>query len=484
MTFIMQLINESTLKSQLIKLRCHFTWDLHEKEGDIISMEEKVSGQQEYLVTEYKYMVYNLMAYLKHMQGHSDDAIANLEEAEKICLSNSTQTSANLLVIYGNCAWVYYKLNQSEKSQHYIDKVNKIYTELQLSTDPEFSIPEIYGEQGWSFLQYGEQYYEKAKECFEKALEEAPDDPEWNSGYATAVYRFASLPNVNYDQDLLQPLERAIELNPKDTVLKALLGLTLQDLNRQDEGLKYIEEAIDEKPDFPYLLRYVAKFYRRAGMIDEALNILSRALNLLPTSAFLHHQIGLCHRHIIIANRNEKSNCQYRKLSEKYLNEHIQKAIFHFELTLEYEKSFHYAYIDLANVYREAKQNKKAEETFKKVLAFENLIGEDKQQILFQYGRFAEYSKKSEWEAMEHYKEALLIPCSWMNSEKCERDLQRLAMRKIRRDPSEATGYGLLGLVYKVQGNITKAAEYYEKALKHDPSNDEYTRALCELAIL
>ncbi|XP_063291345.1 interferon-induced protein with tetratricopeptide repeats 5-like [Pelobates fuscus] len=476
----------TTLKTRLLQLNCHFTWGLLEKDSDIDEIEERLHNQLEFLVSDYKYMVYNLLGYIKHLQSDYTESIANLDEAERNCLSTSNGTNCKLLVIYGNYAWVHYYLNQLEKSQLYIDKVNNVYKELKQTKDPK-DIPEIYGEQGWSLLNFNRIYYEKAKVCFEKALKEASQDPEWNSGYATVVYRLVSFQAIKCaDQqgELLKLLKRAVELNPKDSVVKALLGLTLQDLKRTQEGLKYVEEALEQAPNLPYLLRYVAKFYRRAGMIDEALCVLKTAVSLIPNSGFHHHQIGLCYRSKMFRKKNmANSGYQNQRINSREIQELIQKAIFHFEMGLELKKTHVYAYSDLANMYREANEYRKAEETFQKVLSFTNLRDEEKQEIHFHYGNFEQYDKKSEKEAIRHYKEALLIPGTFRDKRRCENALKKLAERKVTRDPTDASGFSLLGFVYKIQQKSADAIKCYEQALTLDPHNEEYLSNLCELKL-
>ncbi|XP_075071285.1 interferon-induced protein with tetratricopeptide repeats 5-like [Mixophyes fleayi] len=483
-------LSKNTLKSRLLQLKCHFTWGLLEEDTDIDVIEERLYNQMTFLVTKNKYMVYNLLAYVMHLKGIYTKAIANLEEAEeKIKENNPDVTYRRYLVTYGNYAWVYYHLKRFDDSQNYIDKIDNINKELTLSPNDSQDIAEIYGEQGWSLLKFCGQYYEKAKECFEKSLELDPEDPEWNSGYATAVYRLEGFNGRRCPASeckSLPLLKRAVQLNPKDAVVKALLALKLQDLKRADEGRKYVEEALEQAPNLPYLLRYVAKYYRRAGLVGEALRVLKTAVDLMPTSSFLHHQIGLCFRQEMINNKKEfkKVNFQNRQMHTKKVDELTKKAIFHFEKALEYEETFVYAHIDLANMYSEAKEYQKAEDTFKKVLTFTNLIDEEKQQILLNYGRFEEYNKKSESEAIKHYKKGFQITEPNLHRKDCEKALKRLAENKIRSDHRDALGFGLLGFIFKNNGNTSEAIEYYEQALKYDPYNEEYLSDLCDLKLM
>ncbi|XP_072279961.1 interferon-induced protein with tetratricopeptide repeats 5-like [Pyxicephalus adspersus] len=430
-------------------------------------------------------MVYNLLAYIMHLKGDYTEAINNLKQAEEN-IENSDGKDKKRLVTFGNYAWIYYYMKQYDNAQIYIDKVNQIYDELKKLPNGTDKVAEIYGEQGWSLLKFSTQYYEKAQECFGKALELDPEDPELYTGLATAVYRLEGIKSRRYKESeckSLPLLQHAVEVNPNDAVLKALLALKLQDLKRDKEGKTYIEEALKQAPNLPYLLRYEAKFYRKAGLVDEALNILQKAVDLMPNSGFIHHQIGVCYRQKMFNLKNlVKGNSQLRYVYQKEIDEFVRKAIFHFEKVLEH-KILIIAYSDLATMYPEVKDYEKAQDTFKKVMQFTNLTDEEKQQIHLSYGRFQEYHRKSESEAIKHYKECFQITYPTLHREYSEKALKRLAERKIKTNPPTALGFELLGFVYKNNVNVIDAIKCYEKALKYDPDNDEYWSELCDLKL-
>ncbi|XP_044156077.1 interferon-induced protein with tetratricopeptide repeats 5-like isoform X2 [Bufo gargarizans] len=431
-------------------------------------------------------MVYNLLAYVMHLKGDNTQAIAHLKQAEEMIKENNpTGTDQKYLVTYGNYAWVFYYLNQYEESQKYIDKVEHIYKELKDTTD----VAEMYGDKAWSLLHCGRRYYEEAKQCFLKALELEPEDPEWNSGYATVVYRLESFDDRKCPASQcksLELLERAVEKNPNDAVVKSLLALKLQDLNRTDEGKIYIEEAINQAPNLPYLLRYVAMFYRRAGMLDDALHVLQTAVDLIPTSAFLHHQIGLCYRQKYLNDKKRfgNRNSYIGQTETEKLNDLLQNTLFYFEKALEYKKTFVYAYIDLAKMYCEVKEYKKAEDTFKTVMAITNLIDQEKQQIYYYYGCFKEYNMRSESEAINYYKKSIQFTLCMKDREFSVKSLKRIASKKIQNDITDAEGFALLGFVHKMNGEMNDAIDCYENALKYDPHNAEYVSELCELKLV
>ncbi|KAM4636713.1 interferon-induced protein with tetratricopeptide repeats 5-like [Discoglossus pictus] len=479
-------LSKITLRPHLLQLKCHFTWKLLEKDCEIDEIEERMYNQLEFVLTENKYMVHNMLGYIKHLKGDYPEAISQLEKAEEIISKTKSESIKKYLVTYGNFAWVYYYTEEYEKAKLYIDKVESIYKELKTSSKDNIELSEIYGEQGWALLRFCAKYYEKAKECFEKALETDKEDPEWNSGYATVVYRLEGLNSRKCSADKcksLPLLKRAVQLNPQDSVVKALLGLKLQELKQSKEAKMYIEEALDQAPQLPYLLRYVAKFYRKEGMTDEALHVLKRAVNQIPTSGFLHHQIGLCYRQKMVQKKAARGNRRYGNSNSEEIRQLIDNAIFHFEIVIELKKTFVFAYIDLANMYNETKQYDKSEEAFQKVFNMKNLTQEEKQAIHLNYGRFQEYCQKSESKAIHHYKEGLKIFEDTKERQNCEKVLKKLASRKIERDASDASGFALLGFVYKETQNTLDAIECYEKAIKLDPYNEEYLSVLCDLKL-
>ncbi|XP_041424679.1 interferon-induced protein with tetratricopeptide repeats 5-like [Xenopus laevis] len=452
--------SQATLKSHLEELKCHFTWGLQEKDADLEELKERLNKQLKYLNVDCKGRVYNLLAYVTHLKNDNTEAIVYLQKAEAILWDSKVlETDKKYLMTFSNYAWIYYYLNDSESSKLYIEKINTIY--MQSKGLEGLVQSETYGEQGWALVNFCGQYYEKAKDCFEEALKANPDDPEWNTGLATVVYRLEEYrskrrPYLKYVS--FQLLERAVKLNPKDSVSKALFALKLQELKKQEEAMKYIKDALELTPDLPYVLRYVAKFYRRAGMFEEAIGVLKKAVSITPTSGFLHHQLGLCYRQMLIqrnrTGRGDKSGQDTQKIKDL-----MEKAIFHFEMVLEVKKSFLHAHFDLADMYVRSNQSKKAEETYKKATELTTTPEYEKQQAHLEYGTFLENCKKSEDEAVDQYKEGLRIQKNEYRQQ-CETSLRRIANQKLKRNPSDVSGLALLLFISKENQD-------------YDPSNEE-----------
>ncbi|NXG83986.1 IFIT5 protein, partial [Stercorarius parasiticus] len=473
-------ISMNSLKSSLLKLECHFTWTLLKQDVDLGHLEETVDDQIEFFV-ESNITNYNLLSYVCHLKGSNEEALRNLQKAEAAAQKNHPdEIDRRILVTWGNYAWIYYHMKRYEEAQTYINKVENSCKKLSSTAQWKIQLPEIYAEQGWALLKFGRKYYNRAKDCFETALKNEPNNPRFNAGYAIVMYRLEdiSLRRCEERAPSLELLKRAVELNPKSTFIMALLALKLQDLKQVDEGERYIEEAMQITPDLPYVQRYAAKFYRRKGEVDKALEILKKALTVTPKSAFLHHQVGLCYR---VKLYQLKNNTRYPP--QEQVEEVIRLAIFHLKTAIVQKPKFFYAYMELANMYAQGKRYKEAEETFQKAFQINILFDDDKQEYYYHYGNFQCFHMKSESEAIRYYLEGLKIEKESYGKNWCRNALKKLLEKRIRRGLEDATDFGTLGLVHNLSGEKHEAIECYEKAIALCPNNEEYLSALCELRL-
>ncbi|KAK2098646.1 Interferon-induced protein with tetratricopeptide repeats 1B [Saguinus oedipus] len=237
--------------------------------------------------------------------------------------------------------------------------------------------------------------YEWAKACFKKALEVNPENSEFCTGYAITVHHLDGFNTATERNEAfsLHALKRAVRLNPDNGYIKVLLALKLQDKGQEAEGEKYIEEALTSMSSQTYILRYAAKFYRRKGSVDKALQLLKMALQATPTSAFLHHQIGLCYKAQIIQIK-EVTNRQPRGQNRENVDRLVLLAICKFEKTIMLKPTFELGYVDLAEMYAEMGHHRKAEDIFQKVLCMKIIDNHKKQEILYCYGSFQEHHGK------------------------------------------------------------------------------------------
>ncbi|NWH55647.1 IFIT5 protein, partial [Fregata magnificens] len=473
-------ISKNSLKSSLLQLECHFTWTLLKQDVDLDDLEETIGNQIEFFIKS-NITNYNLLSYVCHLKNSNEEALRNLQKAEEEVKKNHPDEIARRsLVTWGNYAWIYYHMERYKEAQTYVSKVENSCKKLSSTAQWKIQLPEIYAEQGWALLKFGAKYYNRAKNCFENALKNEPNNPEFNTGYAIAMYRLEDLSYKEYEDVslALEPLKRAVELNPKDTFIMALLALKLQDLKQVDEGKRYIEEAMQKTPDLPYFLRYAAKFYRRKGEVDKALEILKKALAVTPKSAFLHHQLGLCYRAKLF---QLKKTTRYPP--QEQVGELIRLSIFHFKTVTDQNTKFFSAHIDLGRMYAEGKMYDEAEKSFQKAFQSNILSYEDKQELYYHYGNFQRFQMKSASEAIRYYTKGLKIEKDSYGRNKCRNALKKLLEQRIQGGLGDATDFGTLGLIHNLSNEKHEAIECYEKAIALHPNNEEYLSALCELRL-
>ncbi|XP_068002623.1 interferon-induced protein with tetratricopeptide repeats 5-like [Melanerpes formicivorus] len=473
----MSAASKKSLKSSLLQLECYFTWTLLKQDVVLDELDERLGHQLEFF-TKSRITICNLLSYISHLNDSNEKALAQLQKAEEeIKRCHPEEIARRSIVTWGNYAWVYYHMERYEEAQRYVSKVKNTCKQLPSTPELKAQFPEICAEEGWALMKFGKKYFERAKVCFEKALQREPNNPEFNAGYAITVYRL-ECPFGSQSQ-ALQLLQRALELDPENTFIVVLLALKLQDMHRTEEGERYIEEALKQTPALPYTLRYAAKFYRRKGEVGKAMELLRKALAVTPNPAILHHQLGLCYRSELKQLREA-----VRYPPAEQVDKLIQLSISHFKAAIDRNPKFFYGHVDLARMYVEAKRYEEAEEIFQKAFQINILSNNDKQELHYFYGSFKQFDMREESEAIQHYVEALKVQkSSCRYFARCKNALKRLLEQRIQRGSRDATDFGRLGFVYHLCGDTQEAIRHYKQALALHPDNEEYLSALCELRL-
>ncbi|XP_072280083.1 interferon-induced protein with tetratricopeptide repeats 5-like [Pyxicephalus adspersus] len=467
-------LSKST-NDHLLKLQCHFTWNLLAEDVDINDVEKRLNDQIVFLSDAYKHRLYNLLAYLKHLKGNQDEAILQLQKAEaQIQESNiSEDTDFRKTVMYGNFAWVFYHQNKISESCTYAKKVESILKKYESPPMQKTLLVDIYGEQGWSYLSYRGKYYQRAVECFERALELDSEDPELNSGHAMAVYRIEGFDFHMSANKSFPLLEKAVTLNPTDTVLKTLLALRYLNIKKNNQGAILIEQALQEQPESPYVLRYVATFYNQNGQIEKAIEVLNKVVSLTPNSSAVYFQLAKCYKKLIRIPRTSQGHSTQWYVQQN--SEAILNAIIHSKKVIELNNAHVGAHILLADIYIKTNDYQKAEEEFGEALSINNTRCEQKHEVHLNFAQFLWDCRKLECEAIKHFKETIKIQCPTWYREAAIKKLKTIAESMIDQNPKNATGYALLGFIH-----LQTAMKYYKTALLLEPDNQEYSEA-CSL---
>ncbi|XP_074153211.1 interferon-induced protein with tetratricopeptide repeats 3-like isoform X2 [Sminthopsis crassicaudata] len=449
---------EESLEAALQQLSCPFTWHLFKEESMFENLEEKIRNGLGFHFPQNKASGYNLLAYLKHLQGRDQEALSCLRQAEELTLQEHPgQAQVRNLVTWGSYAWLYYHLGRREESRAYLDKVAQ--TCRRLASPYRIDCPEMDCEEGWTRLKCGSPYAHRAKACFERALEKKPGSLELQVGLtmATCVQEEAARAWKFQSPDLLR---QALALDPGNAYLKVVLALKLQKMKDEAAGEQLVEEALEGAP-CPGVLRLAAKFYRKRGSVDKALDLFEKVLECQPPTSSLYHQIGCCYR--ILANQflqqpkdagTREKMLELRNLALEYMEKAVRES-----------GCYPNMYSDLASMYAVLGQQEKAEAIFQKVLGMKHLTDGEKQQLHQRYGSFQEIFRGQEDIAIHHYLEGVKIQEKSVEYERMMSKLQELAAHQGDQKPSSLQGWRLLGFLAKQNEEELLAMEHYEKAL-------------------
>ncbi|XP_047409450.1 interferon-induced protein with tetratricopeptide repeats 2 [Sciurus carolinensis] len=430
-------ITKKSLEKSLQQLKCHFTWNLMEGEKSLDEFEDKVLNKYEFQNDEFKATTYNLSAYIKHHRGQYEAALAFLRKAEEsIQEKYPDQAEIRSLVTWGNYAWVYYYMDQLEIAQSYVNKVKEVCAKF--SSPYRIESPEFECDEGWARLKCTKNQNERAKMCFEKALEKNPKNPESTFGWAIANYRLDDKPP---SRNSMEPLKKATELNSHNQYIRVLLALKLQKMNEEDKGESLVKEALKEAPDATDVLRAAAKFYQKNP--DLSIKLLKRALKHMPDNAYLHYSIGCCYRSKILELLNGRENKNVGGVED--LPELIGQAVDHLK-KVENNGNLLHVCSYLAAIYVIAGKYKEADHYFQKEFSKE-LTPVGKQLLHLRYGNFLWYQMKCKEKAIHHYLEGAKIKQESKEREKIKTKLQKIVQWQLSQNEADSEALQLSALL-------------------------------------
>ncbi|XP_028263385.1 interferon-induced protein with tetratricopeptide repeats 1-like [Parambassis ranga] len=414
----------SNLRLRLQQLQSRFTWDLRVEDMDLddinIRLEEHIELQGDAVARSF-----SLLAYVRYLQGQPEEALSLLKQSEeKTKECDGEEAERRLIVTYGDMAWLRFHAGDYTEAEEYCQRVEDIL--LNFPTDPAVLRPEVYGEKAWTYFMFSRSYYPKAIECFQKALQLQNDDSEWNTGYAMVLQRTeeraCELSKQSEESAAVKQLRRALELDPDNGVLLCLLALDLIPYKKHGEASGLMERALRVNPDHPHVLRYIGKYYRKQGQIDEAIDLLKQALERTSQSPFIHHQLAQCYK--------------TKKIEEQKVNstsvEHWRRlSIQHLEEAVKIRPSFVAALADLALLYGEQKDLNRAEELFQSGLKMLPVPEKYICTLFYQrYGDFHYYHTGNEADAIKYYTEALRFNSKSWEWSQCIKMLKKIAERR------------------------------------------------------
>ncbi|XP_030630940.1 interferon-induced protein with tetratricopeptide repeats 5-like [Chanos chanos] len=463
-------------ETELQQLECHFTWALSKDDTDLTDVLNRLEEQIELDLGKKAGVArsYSLIAFVKYLLGSSQEALTYLQksvELTKECQGEDSER--NLIVTYGDLAWLHYHTGDYTQCESYLGKLKDIRERCPTKSTSDLH-PEVLGEKGWTFFKFSRKYYDKAKECFKKALEQEPDESEWNAGYAIVLFRTEKENSSPEESPTIQQLRRAIETNQDDAVLKVLLALKLSVYKKFKEADDLVEKALEMSPDSPHVIRYVGKYFRNQGSLDRSTALLKRALDRTPNSAFIHHQLALCYK--------KKKNNLYSTGSHHSKGAEIRRVrdqcIYHLQKAVALKSSFVSAMSDLALLYGENKEIQEAEDLFQNTFKVAKEKNESLQILNIHYAEFQHYSNRCEPLAVKHYMECLKLGSDTCDGRRSAKKLQKIADKRISRNPEDKLALEIFEFMHKGRQEKRQTTEGYEKDDNGD--TNEFLRNLCD----
>uniref|UniRef100_A0A4W4G089 Uncharacterized protein n=1 Tax=Electrophorus electricus TaxID=8005 RepID=A0A4W4G089_ELEEL len=449
---------DNFFKTKILQLECHFTWDLRKEDTEFADLINRLEDQITFdlgreVGVEH---AYSSLGFVRYLSGSYNEALSNLQRSEELTRQYHGDNCDKLLVVtYGNFAWLHYHMEAYGECESYLNKLKEI-SEKYPPDSPSAPYPEVLGEKGWTLLKFSRKYSDRAKECFRKALELEPDEGEWNAGYAIALYRTETVHSSAADCPAIKQLRRAVHVNPKNDVLKVLLGLRLILYKKYIEADSLVEQALERSPEHPHVIQYVGQYFRKKGSVEESISWLKRGLEKAPKSSFIHYQLALCYKR----KKTDllQAGSYYSKEAE--IQQVWDQCIYHLEKATTLSPDFIYAMIELAVQYGKKQDISKAEELFQ--TTFQTAKGKNgfSQQVIFNYANFQQYSKRCEHLAIKQYMECLQKGPNTLEGRKSAACLKKIAQKRITRNPNDGEALGILEFISKEKGDKCHAIEY------------------------
>ncbi|KAL8222559.1 UNVERIFIED_CONTAM: hypothetical protein K2H54_077433 [Gekko kuhli] len=404
------------LWEKLQTLQCHFNWCLERKDEVVIGHVLKMVALKVEHTAYHNHSVYLAMrAYLQQVQGNYLEALDSLREAEtRLQQDHPDNFSRQVLLIYGNYAWIYYHLVNYEMVELYLGRISEICQSLSSPEPYSVQFPEIDAQKGWSLLAFGFRNGEEAAECFQTALRGDPSNPDFQAGLAISV--FASWTHsfkFHLREEARRLMEQALCCQPQNYEVKVHLADLLSDNDwrrSMDLRMEVARNSLN-----PEDLRNAARLWKK-NLLPRAINTLREVIALDPDFHLLHYDLGVCYK------------MQLEEATSEERGEILAAAIESFQRAVETHPQSIFSRLELAQLYGK-KAPLHAEEMYQNLL--EELPTASKrcqQAIYLHWGDFLLHRKGLRQEALEMYQAGYLITGSHVKERRqLEARLMKLA---------------------------------------------------------
>ncbi|KAK9400303.1 interferon-induced protein with tetratricopeptide repeats 5-like [Crotalus adamanteus] len=386
------------LKEKLQRLQCHFTWDFEVKDKmDIRHSLASLSLRLEHGPFYNRGTYLALKAYLRHLEGSPKEALDILKEAEEVLRKEPQETfSRQVLLVYGNYAWICYHLTDYNRVDLYLGQIRQICRDLSSPEPYSAPIPEVYAQKGWSLLAMGFRNGQLARECFQTALELQESNAELEEGLTFST--FASWTHF-YDDKLQEEcqklLEGLIRSQPENYEAKIYLAQILR--TKDHERARHLADDVVQNSLNPELLRMAAKVIKLHST-SQAISTLKKAMALQGDHYLLHYDLGIYYLDLL--ERGFDGNRA----------EIVEDAIECFKQSLEAEPGSVFSRLKLAKLYGEKRPLYEEEVYLGLMEELPTASKRCQQSFYLHWGDFLLRKKGQRQAALRAYKACLEVP--------------------------------------------------------------------------
>ncbi|KAK9959772.1 hypothetical protein ABG768_009873 [Culter alburnus] len=365
---------DSSLKSNLERLECHFTWDLGQHRNELLGMKRNMEDVDQETCT-WLVHYYNLLGYIHQALGSSTEALMNLDKAESVIQDQGAEEAGvRLQVNKANLAWVYFHLGEMEKSKEYLEEVERL--QGMHPAPPGCTLhPEVSGEKGWTLVKFNKSKKRQAIDYFKMALKAQADRKEWHKGLAVAMSRayIKSELSPELEADILEMVKTASEIDPNDLFLQSLYILKKSEVqaeNNDEEVQRFLERTLStgNLDGLGYILEYF-----KIISIERAIQEGQRLQEKFPSSTKVLKILADVYKCKVFSMKEDSRERQAW----------AQKCIKLFEEVVRDYPDCVRGRISLATLHRYVHNIKRADEMYQQLLSEEDDLPPHSQQLLY-----------------------------------------------------------------------------------------------------
>uniref|UniRef100_A0A8C1PWN1 Interferon-induced protein with tetratricopeptide repeats 16 n=1 Tax=Cyprinus carpio TaxID=7962 RepID=A0A8C1PWN1_CYPCA len=355
-------------------LECHFTWDLGQYRNELQGMRRNMQDvEQQACIRLIHY--YNLLGYIQQTLGFNTEALTYLHRAESVIQEQGTEEAGvQLQVNKANLAWVYFLMEEMDKSKGYLEEVERLQRMHPAPAGCALH-PEVSGEKGWTLVKFNKSKKRQAIDYFKMALKAEPERKDWHKGLAIAMSRayIKSEFTPQLEAEILQQVKKAAEMDPNDLFLQSLYILKKFEVQAEKND-KDVQSLVEKSINTGNLegLGYVFEYFKNIS-IERAIQEGERVQEKFPTSPKVLRILSNLYKGKLFTM---KENSQKRKILIQTCMKLFEKLVIHYPDCVR-------GWLALATLHRYANNTKRANEIYQQLLSEKDDLPPHTQQLLY-----------------------------------------------------------------------------------------------------